>query len=371
MSRVLFDYDALLYNAAPIGETRSVKVVHRQSGDEYEFANRTSFYGHWKKKAGGWLAEYNAAKSEGNRRTPESFDIIDVQVAGPIEQCVRVIKNEILQVKETLGAKSYYGYTGKGVVFREGVSQVLKYKGNRDGSIRPLHLDDLKEYLVRNHSCQVVYDPDPTKNVEADDMCTMDSYDAYAKWFKTQCTDDILWLAFVDKDYWQGAGHLYNTNKMKRLVQGSVFGGLYWDEVKKEVSGCGRMWLYFQVMNGDDADNYFANSASPMKWADKSAYDILKDAKNDKEAWEAMVKGYKLLYPAPKSIIGWRGYEDPKDRKILKDNSEDFRIEIDWKSMLQENFTLAKMLRWRGDTTNVLEVMDKLGVKYDEVAQEV
>lgn len=368
MSKLLFDYDPLLYAAAPIGETRSIKAIHRESGDEYEFKNRTAFWGHWKKKAGGWLKEYNDAKSEGNRRTPESFDIIDVQEAGPIQQCVQVLKNAILETKETLGAKTYFGFTGKGTVFREDVSTILKYKGNRDGTIRPLHLDDLKEYLVKNHACEVVYNPDPKQNIEADDACSIASYDAYQKWLKTRSDDDMLWLAFVDKDYWQCAGHLYNTNNKRTANQGNTFGGLHWNPDTKEVTGCGRMWLYYQVMNGDDADNYFANSASPLKWADKSAYDILKDAKNDKEAWEALVKGYKLLYPAPKSIIGWRGYEDPKDRLILKDNSEDFRIDIDWKYMLQENFTLAKMLRWKGDETNVLEVMDKLGVDHNGIA---
>lgn len=362
MTKVLFDYDPLLYAAGGVGETRTIKAVHRQSGDEYEFANRTSFWGHWKKKAGGWLKEYNDAKSEGNRRTPESFDIIDVQTPGPIEQCVMVLKQMIAETKETVGAKSYYGYSGKGTVFREDVSQVLKYKGNRDGALRPVHLNDLKDYLVKKHGCEII------TGIEADDACSIDSYNAWKKWKKTGNDADKLILAFVDKDYWQCAGHLYNTNQKKSLSQGEVFGGLYWDETKKEVTGCGRMWLYFQVMNGDDADNYYANAASAMKWADKSAYDILKDAKNDKEAFEALVKGYKLLYPSPKSIIGWRGYEDPKDRTILKENSEDFRIDIDWKSMLQENFTLAKMLRWREDKTNVLEVMDKLGVKYDEQA---
>lgn len=369
MSRVCFDYDPLLYTAAPIGETRSIRVVHRQSGDEYEFRNRTSFWGHHNKKAGGWLAEYNAGRSEDKRRTPESFDIFDVQVAGPVEQCVQVLKNQILEVKESLGAKSYYGYTGKGATFREGVAQVLGYKANRLGTIRPLHLDTLKEYLVKNHACQIVTSDDPSANIEADDACSIDSYDAWKKWKKTGNDDDKLWLAFIDKDYWQCTGNLYHTSSKRELSQGETFGGLYWDATKKEVSGCGRMWLYYQVMNGDDADNYFANSAQPaMKWADKSAYDILKDAKNDKEAWEALVKGYKLLYPSPKSIIGWRGFLDPKDRKILREDAEDYRIDITWHSMLQENFTLAKMLRWRGDTTNVLEVMDKLGVKHEEIA---
>jgi hypothetical protein len=92
--------------------------------------------------------------------------------------------------------------------------------------------------------------------------------------------------------------------------------------------------------------------ASPVKWADMSAYNVLKDAKNDKEALEAMVRGYKTLYPAPKTVKGWRG-ED---------------IDIDWLYVMRENFTLARMLRWEDDKVDVLDVMDKLGVKFDGTA---
>jgi hypothetical protein len=64
MTKLVFDYDPILYECGFIGEERHVKVVHRASGDEYEFPNRTAFYGHWKKKAGGWLAEYNAGRDD-------------------------------------------------------------------------------------------------------------------------------------------------------------------------------------------------------------------------------------------------------------------------------------------------------------------
>lgn len=359
MTKLCFDYDPLLYTAGSVGEERTIKVVHRVSGDEYEFANRTAFWGHWKKRAGGWLAEYNAAKSEGNRRHPDEFEIVDVQTPEPIENCIHTLKQMITGVKEAVGASMYYGYTGRGKVFREDVSTVVKYKGNREGALRPVHLDDLKEYLIKHHGCKVI------ETIEADDACSIDSYDAWKVWSKTQSDSDKLVLAYTDKDYLQCAAHLYHTDSGTYSSYGEGFGWLAWDEVKKKVSGRGRMWLYFQVMNGDDADNYFANSGNPaMRWADKSAFDILKDAKNDKEAFEALVKGYKLIYPTPKTIVGWRGYKDQKNLKDLVEDHEEHEIEIDWLYMLQENFTLAKMLRWKGDTTDVKAVMDKLGVQY-------
>lgn len=357
LSTLCFDYDPLLYSAGSVGEKRSIKVIHRQSGDEYEFDTRTAFWGHWKKKAGGWLAEYNAPKSEGKRRKPEEFDIIDVQEPEPIAQCIHTLKRLIAGVYEVSGAKRYYGYSGKGTVFREDISTILKYKGNRDSALRPVHLDELKDYLVKHQACKII------TGIEADDACSIDSYLAYQKWKKSKSDDDKLILAYVDKDYLQCAAHLLHADKLDGIDSYEGFGKLFLNE-KGEVKGRGRMWLYQQVLDGDDSDNYFANSASTMKWASKSAYDLLKDCNTDQEAFTALVAGYKTLYPQPKKIVGWRGYTDFKN-KVLADDWQKHEIEVDWLYMLQENFNLAKMLRTREEKpTNVKEVLDKLKVEY-------
>lgn len=340
MTTLLLDYDPVLYVSASVGEKRTILAVHHHSGDEYEFANRTAFWGHHKKKAGGWLAEYNAAKKDpANYRKAEDFDITDVQTPEPISKAITTIKSQIQGLKETLGADNYYGYTGKGEVFRVDVSTIVKYKGNRDGVLRPILLDELKDYVVSKHGCKIV------TRIEADDACSMDSYEAWVKFKKSGDEADKKILAFVDKDYWQCAGFMYNTNWQEPVCGYDGFGWLKLND-KGDVRGRGRMWLYFQVLSGDDADNYFANSATEMKWGDKAAFNLLKDCTNDKEAFTALVAGYKTLYPSPKIITGWRGDA----------------FEIDWLYVLQENFTLAKMLRWEGDKIDVQVVLEKLGV---------
>lgn len=363
MTKLCFDFDPILYECGFIGEERMVKVVHRQSGDDYSFPNRTAFWGHHKKKAGGWLAEFNEGRT--SPRLPEEFDTFDIQVPGSISQCINTMKSIIQGTKEVCGAKTYYGYSGKGKSFREDLSTVLMYKGNRLTALRPVHLDELKNYLVKHHACKIV------TGIEADDACTMDTYAAYHKWKKTKSDADKVILAYVDKDYLQCDGHIYNTNKQDGIDTYAGFGYLNIVEresssgkLVKEVKGRGRMWLYQQVLDGDSADNYKANSASSMKWAEMSAYNLLKDAKNDKEAFEALVKGYKTLYPAPKKIIGWRGYEDPDKMTKLRADAPDHEIEVDWLSMLSENFTMAMMLRKPGDKIDVKATLDKLKVEY-------
>lgn len=347
MTKICFDYDPLLYAAACIGEKKSVKVVHKASGREIEFPNRTAFYGHWKAKKGGWLAETNKSR-EAQGKTPwlpEEFDYIDVVVPEPIEWCIKTLKNTIQAATEAVGTKSYFGYSGEGQVFRVDKSTIIKYKGNRDDLVRPVHLPELKDYLVRQHNCKII------REIEADDMCSIASGDAYRKWLKSGNDADKLVLCAVDKDYDQCPAHILHPFNLGPLnSHDGSFGYLHLDASTKpsKVTGRGRMWLYFQVMNGDDADNYFANSASPVKWATMSAYDVLKDCKTDKEAFQALVRGYKVLYPQPKKIIGWRGDE----------------IEIDWLYVLQENFTMAMMLRKLGDSIDVKQTLVKLGVEF-------
>lgn len=341
MTTALFDYDPILYAAGSVGEKRTVHVVHEASGDEYDFDTRTSFYGHWKAKAGGWLAEYNTGKD--SPRLPEEFTVTDVQTPEPIENCLHTIKMMIKGNVEAVGASSYYGYSGKGKVFREDISTILKYKGNRDNSLRPLHLNDLKDYLVKNHACEIV------EIIEADDACSIDSYDAYQLWKTTKSDDDKLILCFVDKDYLGVAGHLYNTNTRDAICSHEGFGWLNLND-KGDVKGRGRVWLYHQVLSADKSDNYAANSASDMKWGDKASYKLLKDCKTDKEALEAMLLGYKTLYPSQKIVKGWRGDD----------------ITVDALYMMQENFNLAKMLRSRDEPiTDVKKLLTKLEISYE------
>lgn len=366
---LLFDYDPVIYAAASVGETRSVKVVHTGSGDEVgEFSSRTAFYGHHGKKAGGYLAEWNAAKSEGNRRLADEFTYTDVQIPEPLPNVLHTAKQIITGVKEAVGANLYYGYSGKGKVFREDVSTVLMYKGTRIGKLRPVLLPDVQDYIVRNHACTIIGD------IEADDACSIDLYTAHRKWLASKSEEDKKILAFVDKDAWGCEGFLYNTNDATGVVHNDGSLGKLWIVEKvdakgkktRSVKGIGMIWLYHQVMSGDDADNYCANSANPdFKWGEMASYELLKDCKTHKQAWEALVKGYKTIYPTSRKIIGWRGYSDPGKRTILKPDYLDYEIEVDAMYVLQENFTLARMLRHQGDfDIKVTDVCDKLGVKY-------
>jgi hypothetical protein len=328
MTRLVIDFDFVKFEAASLAEERSIIVTHKASGNQKEFATRTEFWGDWRKKEGGWLAEQN--KSRLSPMLAEEFDVEDRQTPKGMAVAKQVVRSRIEGICAKAGTEDYYGYVSKGTSFREGISTVLRYKGNRSGLIRPLLLDDVSEYLIKRHNTTY------QEHWEVDDRVIMDWY-----------ADKSLTVVMVDKDAMGCEVNLLNPDTMDEPMEIRGLGGL-WIDGNKQVKGYGRKWLYMQCGSSDLSDNYAANSACDTKWGPKSMYQLLAPCQTDKECFEALIKAYVKLYPAPKKITGWRGDE----------------IEIDWLYMLNENFQLARMRRWVGDEFHVQDVLTKLGINY-------
>jgi hypothetical protein len=334
MTKVLWDFDATKYLFASVCEKRSVDVLHKPSGKVKNFPSRTDFHGHWKKKEGGWLAEVNLERQMNNKPpfSAEEFEFTDIQKPEPIEFILSSIKSHIKTINEKLGATSYYGYVGKGDSFRVEKSTIVKYKANREDSLRPLMLDEVEKYLITYHGAKIV------RGIEADDQIVID------------CTNDPnIVLVGIDKDYRGCDLNFYIHDSMDKPEWMGGFGRLYLN-TKGEVKGNGYLWWLFQVLSSDAADNYAANSACPeKKWGPKSAYKLLEPCKNEKEAWQAVIKGYNTLYPEPKEIVGWRGD----------------KIVVDAKYVLNENCIMSKMMTSEDYKFNLDEELDKYGLKME------
>ena len=338
MTRAVFDYDYLKYSIASVCEKRSIVVTHRESGNEKEFPTRTEFYGHYLKKSGGWLAERNKERTEQGKEpwVAEDFDIADKQVAEPVSHMNNIVKAHINGVVKALGASSYYGYIGKGESWRVGASTILEYKGQRKENIKPLMLDEIEDYLRRRHDAEII------TGLEADDMVIIDSV-----------KNPKLTIVGVDKDY-NGCEpiNLFNPDTMSMPLRIEGLGKLWIEEkknskgkIEKKVRGMGRKFFYFQILSGDESDNYCANSATDTKWGDMGTFKLLDSCGNDAECWQAIFAGYKKLYPEPKEITGWRGD----------------KFMVDWKYVLNENCVMAYMLRTPDDKFEIQQVFDMVG----------
>lgn len=326
--RAVIDYDFICFEAACLAEDRSIRVTHNKTGKAQSFPNRTAFYGGWQKKNGGWLAECNK-----DRKKPflvDDFTIEDLQENVSMGKAVNIVDSRIESILNTLGAKDYYGYVTKGDSFRVEMSTILKYKSNRANLIRPVLLSEVKQYIVDR------YHGSFQEHYECDDKVVMDYYAKEA---------DVV--IAVEKDFYGCEIKLFNPDSMIKpeLIKG--LGGL-WLNGKREVKGKGRIWLLHQVLSGDASDYYFANSATDKRWGEKASYQLLNGCKTDKEAFQALMNGYKELYPEKKIVKGWRGND----------------IEIDALYMANENFQMARMRRFEGDEFHLSTVLDKLGITY-------
>lgn len=332
----IIDADMIKYGAAFAGQKSTIVVTHPTLEINETFKTRTEFYGHHAKKAGGWLAEYN--KEKDSPILPEEFTIEDIVTPEPIENVLHTAKLMYRGMYECIGTNKHKGFIGKGDSFRLERSTLLKYKDRP--AAKPIHIDAVADYLERVLKCEVI------TVEETDERVVQECY--------KQSSNVAVG---EDKDYYGTPVRFFNVNRPEEgIVNCDCFGNLYLHEkvnskgkTETDVRGKGRMWLYYQTLSCDEGDNYFANCFSNVRWGSKSAYKQLVNSVDDKDAITKMIGGFKLLYPEPKIITGWKGDE----------------FEIDWLYVMQECFTMARMRRVKGEAEIILkDVLTKLEIKF-------
>lgn len=325
MSKILcFDYDAICFRAATATQKTSILCKNKATGEVHEFKTRTDFYGHYKKKAGGWLSKQFGV-------TLDDFEIEDVVDVQSPEATFAAVNNMIADMLSKFGTTNYYGYVGGESNFRKEICTLMPYKGQRTAAL-PANLAAAKEFVVYNHNAKV------SDGVESDDMISMDNLDAFKK------GQDFVAI-IQDKDYKGCDGQWYYfLNSDLRIVKG--FGELYRVD-NGDIDGSGRMFKYFQVCRGDTSDNYIPHYWSEQENGEVTAYNALKDCKNDTEAFLAMKEHFQYLYPEPKEITNWRGDT----------------FTIDWFYVMNEMFQLAHLRRWKDDTIDLRKAFQGLKIE--------
>lgn len=322
--QAIIDLDLYKYHASAAGEKRSVLVTHKATGRSIEVDTRTDFYGDWRKKQGGKLAEIN--KSRDSPFTWDEFEYEDIQRPEPVANVLHTAKLMVEKDLKSSGADSYKAFLGEGESFRVELSTLLKYK-DREHLLKPVLLEEVSEYLKSKFKAETITE------IENDDAVVIECYKKPNKF-----------ALIEDKDFWGCPIKVWDRNQQDRgIVNCNKFGRLFLDS-KGKVRGEGRLFFYWQVLSQDLTDNYKANCFSDVRWGDKSAYSALVNATTDKEALQSIVDGYKLLYPEPKTVVGWRGDA----------------IEIDWLYVASENWHMARMLRTTDELESRIELKEVL-----------
>lgn len=327
----VFDMDIYAYRASSAGEKRTIEAYHPITGDSWKCDTRTQLYGHWIKKDKGILAEHN--KVNGTDYKADELVILDKQTPEPIANVLHTVKMMVDSALFQLKTNKMNGYLGKGDSFRVEESTLLKYKGNRTDTLRPLHLPEVREYILKKYPVDLV------EGLESDDWLCIDTY---------RDTNKVCVTA--DKDAMGTECLVFNPFVNEPKIQDCRgLGKLYLND-KGDVKGYGRKFLFWQILSEDSADNYKANCFSEVSWGAKSAYKTLVDCQTDLEVFKATKDAFQLLYPEPKKITGWREDE----------------IEIDWKYVLDEMWCMARMRRHpTEDNVKATDVLSKFNLLED------
>lgn len=320
---LVLDGDEIAFQIAAACEQRGILVTNKTNESQHGFKTRTQ------------LKEFLHGLE-----VPEDFySIEDTQIAEDERNAFATVKAKLSNYREkfkTDNIEIYLSGTGN---FRDDLLLPYKYKDNRKDSIRPLLLQKVRDYLINYQKAVVV------NGMEADDQLSIRAYEGYKAGQKVIATT-------VDKDAMGYTGYIFNPDKMTepQLIDG--YGELYLNE-KGDVKGYGRVWTYFQILNGDPVDGYKPTDLVEVvkgkkpRFGEKAVYKLLADCDSDKAAWQVIHDQF----------LAWFGSE-PFTYKAWNEQN----VTIDYIEAIQMYFMCAKMLRWEGDFPQTRDVLKKLGV---------
>lgn len=233
----------------------------------------------WYYVEGGSLTnDIKIAKAEQEARGAKLlFKAVEVE---PIENCLHSVKLQLQkvhsEVEKRFGRKAELRVflTGSGN-FRDRIATIRPYKGNRDQSHKPVYMQEIREYLVRQWGAQVIY------GYEADDEVSI---------LLTELGDDCV-VCGIDKDLLQVPGWHYVPGKGFKQISESE----------------GLLRFYAQVLAGDSTDNV----PGCWKMGRKSAVQLVKEVgPHPAKLWELALSAYRASIV--QHGVDACGYEDPE-----------------------------------------------------------
>ena len=151
---------------------------------------------------------------------------------------------------ERVSAKDFKIYlTGKNN-FRDKVATIRGYKAHRDKPAKPVHYEELKQYLIDTFDAEVV------DGMEADDAMAIKQMEHYTN------LDDYTVICSIDKDLDQVPGWHYNWNK---------------DELYKITEDYALRYYAKQMLTGDSTDNILGIPGMGPKKAEKLIAEVAVD----------------------------------------------------------------------------------------------
>lgn len=317
---LLLDGDIICYRSAACIEKRTVEVKHIKSGRVKVFDTRTQFKDFLKAKEFVYKAE--------------DYDFTDIQTPEDVSHATYIVKNLIKSLTDKFKPDVLHVLIGGKDNFRDNLPLPKKYKDNRKDMIRPVYLQDVRQYLIGKHKAEVV------NGCETDDALTYYGYEYLNSGYDTI-------VVTIDKDALAYSGlkvYDYTKENAEPLLIPKV-GELYLND-KGDVKGNGFLWYCFQMLVGDTTDHYRPFEVAGIKYGEKTAYKVLKDCKTEQEALLAVISEYQRVYPGEVKYAAWSGLE----------------VTTDWLGMLKLYHKCVRMKETSNDVLNFKQFAERYGV---------
>lgn len=327
---LVVDGDWICFKIASILEKKEVRVFNPDGDFVNKYKNRT---------------EYKKSKN-----FEESFEIKDSQQLIKSYQAImayrsRVLVNDFLKAS---GCDEVLMALGGSTNFRDRLPLPNKYKGNRDGTLRPLALKETRDFIATTFP--TVFSEDE----EADDIISKYQYT-----YSTTKKDRIV-VCTLDKDARGTPGLLFNPDKNTVVdIDGLGFLTLSKANSGYKLYGEGRKWFYSQLITGDKADNYFPcdlhrklsnnPSKSPL-YTDFKCFNVLDKCETDAQCL-ALIKD--IYYDWYKDVTEWESWDG-----IL--------VKGTWIDILQMYFDVVHMRRFENDRIDVKSLLTRFGLLSNE-----
>jgi hypothetical protein len=319
---LILDGDSIAYRCSAVGEKRSIRVTHTPSGKEKVFKHRT---------------EFKESMSEKGKEITPDYVVADCQEPEPLSYVLSTIRNHIERVADEVKPDKIEIFAGERFNFRTDLPLPKKYKGQRINSIRPIHLNEAKQYLRSKYKAKEAV------GMEVDDAQSIAAYDA----LKSK-HDPVMYFYEKDQCQLDGVTLLFDEDEGFRYEVVPKLGHLRLE--KTTVKGMGLKFLAYQWICSDPVDNYCAYDLSSLKFGPKSAYNTLVDLSCEKSILKTVIEQFKKFYPEPFEYTSWNG----------------IKHQSNWESMMRMYFKACRMMRSQDDPLNPDELFKQYEVEIND-----
>ena len=378
------DADSLLHKCANVVQERYINVTHKPTKYTKEFKNITTFYGGWRKKDGGWLAEQNEnLKAKGKpvllledfdieqcRRTPDYVpavtEVVQVEIVEDgmltgeivsktlikehakgfkddqhaIDSAVSAFDYKIGNIKKKMDAVDYLLLIGGKENYRRDVAKIQKYKGSRPP--KPLLFNQIEEAIKKKYASKIQI----CEWEESEDVVGKDMYLNHLEFLETGVYRKSF--AYIDKDLDMICSPRINYDNLEAG---------YTIPVEFEC------WEYFvkQCVTGDSTDDILGLPDVSIDLKEKyglrkckgvgkgSANVLFEGCSTTKELLERLTEAYRSFYVGVTTFTSWDGEE----------------MKYTWLDYLQENAVLLWMRQKDDEIIDMKGLLEEYGVIYD------